>query len=195
MLIRELSSENARKSLMTDAEFSTLNEEEQVAEINRAVNAAHIDRSLLLIAYSTPPPNEEKAYSSKNIMIITAVSMMIGFAMFIIGPYKQQSDSEVGRHIIAIGLILDAGVPAVCYAVDKIRTELAQKHTRNSASFSEYDADYNYSDETPPKKVLWTDGIGTALAAVRLYYCSAPWAVSSPLWQLKALPFRKHYCT
>ena len=195
MLIRELSSENARKTLMTDAEFSTLTEEEQAAEIDRAVNTAHIDRSLLHMAYSTPPPNEEKANSSKNIIIITAVSMMIGFAMFIIGLYKQQSDSEVGGLIIAIGLILAAGVPAICYAVYKIRTELAQKQTGSSTSFSEYDEDSNYSDVTPPKKVLWTVGIGTALTAVRLYCCSAPWSASSPLWQLKALPFRKHYCT
>ena len=168
MLIRELSSENARKSLMTDAEFSMLTEEEQAAEINRAVNAAHIDRSLLRMAYSTPPPNAEKTYSSKNIMIITAVSMMIGFAMFIIGLYKQQSDSDVGGLIIAIGLILAAGVPAVCYAVDKIRTELAQKRTGSSISFSEYDADTNYSDETPPKKVLLTGGIGIALVTASL---------------------------
>lgn len=168
MLIRELSSENARKSLMTDAEFSMLTEEEQADEINRAVNAAHIDRSLIHMAYSTPPPNAENTNSSKNIMIITAVSMMIGFAMFIIGLYKQQSNSEVGGLIIAIGLILAAGVPAVCYAVDKIRTELAQKHTGSNSSFSEYDADSNYSDGTPPKKVLWTGGIGTALVAASL---------------------------
>ena len=168
MLIRELSSENARKSLMTDAEFSMLTEEEQAAEINRAVNAAHFDRSLIHMAYSTPPPNAENTNFSKNIMIITAVSMMIGFAMFIFGLFKNQSDSEVGGLIIAIGLILAAGVPAVCYAVDKIRTELAQKRTGSSISFSEYDADSNYSDGTPPQKVLWTGGIGTALVAASL---------------------------
>lgn len=168
MLIRELSSENARKTLMTDEEFSMLTEEKQDAEINRAVNAAHIDRSLLHMACSTAPPNEEKANSSKHIMIITAVSMMIGFAMFIFGLFKQRSDSELGGLIIAIGLILAAGVPAVCYAVDKILTERAQKQTGNSISFSEYDADTNYSDDTPPKKVLWTGGTGIALVTASL---------------------------
>lgn len=79
MLIRELSDEEARRYLMTDAEFAMLPPDEQLNEVNRAVNAAHIDRSLLSMAYSTPPPYEEKADSSKRIMIITAVSMIIGF--------------------------------------------------------------------------------------------------------------------
>ena len=66
MLIRKLSDGEARKHLMTDAEFAMLPPDEQLNEVNRAVNAANIDRSLLHMAYSTPPPDEEKADSSKT---------------------------------------------------------------------------------------------------------------------------------
>jgi len=168
MLIRELSDEEARRYLMTDAEFAMLPPDEQLNEVNRAVNAAHIDRSLLSMAYSTPPPYEEKADSSKRIMIITAVSMIIGFIIICSAFFFHESDSELAGLIIAAGLILAAGVPAVCYAIDKIRTELAQKRAGNNASFSRYDADTNFSSDTPPKKVLWTGAFGVTMVTASL---------------------------
>ncbi len=168
MLIRELSDGEARKGLMTDAKFAMLTPDEQLNEVNRAVNAAHIDRSLLHMAYSTPPQNEEKANSSKKIMIITAVSMIIGFIIICSAFFFHESNSELAGLIAAAGLILAAGVPAVCYAVDKIRTELAQKRARNNASFSKYDADTNFSSDTPPKKVLWTGALGITMVMASL---------------------------
>ncbi|WP_164175031.1 hypothetical protein [Ruminococcus flavefaciens] len=168
MLIRELSNEEARKHLMTDAEFAMLPPDEQLNEVNRAVNAANIDRSLLHMAYSTPPPNEKESNSSKRIMIITAVSMIIGFIIICSAFFFHESNSELAGLIVAAGLILAAGVPAVCYAVDKIRTELAQKRAGNSTSFSKYDADTNFSSDTPPKKVLWTGALGVTMVTASL---------------------------
>ncbi|WP_019679432.1 hypothetical protein [Ruminococcus flavefaciens] len=119
MLIRELSNEEAREYLMTDAEFAILPPDEQLNEVNRAVNATHIDRSLLHMAYSTPPQNEEKANSSNKIMIITAVSMIIGFIIICSAFFFHESNSELAGLIASAGLILVAGIPAICYAVDK----------------------------------------------------------------------------
>ena len=168
MLIRELSDGEARKNLMTDAEFAMLSSDEQLNEINRAVNAAHIDRSLLHMTYSPSPPNEKKSDSSKKIMIITAVSMIIGFIIICSAFFFYESNSELSGLIVAAGLILAAGVPAVCYAVDKIRTELAQKRVGNNASFSKYDADTNFSSDTPPQKVLWTGALGVTMVTASL---------------------------
>ena len=75
MLIRELSDEKARKYLMTDAEFAMLPPDEQLNEVNRAVNAAHIDRSLLHMAYSS-----SGTYTMNTRSMLSGVGMMFSFA-------------------------------------------------------------------------------------------------------------------
>ena len=63
MLIRELSNANAKKELMSDADFADLLLDEQVAEINRAIDVAGIDRSLLDKACSISPQFMKKTSS------------------------------------------------------------------------------------------------------------------------------------
>ncbi|WP_303838584.1 hypothetical protein [Ruminococcus flavefaciens] len=160
MLIKELSSIEQRKHLMSDEEFDALSDAEQEEEIRRATDTLGSDRALIHHARGMSDLPKEKS-SDINIMKITAFSMIAGFAIICSVFFFYESNEELAGLMVAIGLILAAGVPAVCYIADKLKIEKTYGQTK------EY-ADTNRSEGTPSKAVMWTGGIGVALAAASL---------------------------
>lgn len=164
MLIKELSSIEQRKHLMSDEEFDALSDAEQEEEIRRATDTLGSDRALIHHARSMSDLPKEKS-SDINIMKITAFSMIAGFAIICSVFFFYESNEELAGLMVAIGLILAAGVPAICYIADKLNIEKTYGQTK------EY-ADTNRSEGTPPKAVMWTGGIGIALVMASLVVIS-----------------------
>ena len=164
MLIKELSSTEQRKRLMSDEEFDALSDAEQEAEISRATETLGSDRALIHYARGMSEfPKKES--SDKNIKIKTAVSMIAGFAVICSAFFFYESNEELAGLIVAIGLILVAGVPALCYIAEVL------KNGKTYGPPKEY-ADTNRSEATPSKVVMWTGGIGITLVMASLVVIS-----------------------
>ena len=106
--------------------------------------------------------------------------MIVGFILICAAFFFYDSNRELGGLIIAIGLILAAGVPAVCYFIDCIFGEKAVKREKEEGIYYSEDpidsyndiSDTNFSIETPPKAVIWEGAAGIIMISASLVLLS-----------------------
>ncbi|MBO4876797.1 MAG: hypothetical protein J5501_02185 [Ruminococcus sp.] len=174
-LLKELINPDTDITLMSDDEFDALSPAAQKKEVRRAMKSTGIKKSDLRAAFRPTDITEHKD-SSATLMVVTALSMLAGFITAITGLCLTENNEELGGLIVVIGLILAAGVPAVCFFLDRLEHDRTLKRMEKDPKYAgilkrirgEETADTNFSDDTPPKKVLLTGGTGIALVAASL---------------------------
>ncbi|WP_295077627.1 hypothetical protein [Ruminococcus sp.] len=179
-LITEKCLPEIKSQLMTLPEFEKLSIEDQAKELKRAIEISGADKSMINYAYNMPFEKKKAPPSSPGLMKITAISMIAGFILICGAFFFYSSDKELAGLIIATGLILAAGVPAVCYFIDRIFGEKAMEREKkeielisgNSADSDDDISDTNYAGITPPKAVLWEGAAGIIMISAALVLLS-----------------------
>ena len=179
MLIKEFSREKALKELMTIEDFSSLSLSEQASELRRAAELSGIDPRLISIAYTNPAEKRFTEPSSAAVMIITVISMLIGFALICTGlSFAINGPAhEIGMIIFVTGIIITTGIPFICRLLEKSANKKILERMRHDPKYADIFnrmnndkntgivADTNYSGQTPPKKVVFTAAAGITAAA------------------------------
>ena len=179
-IITEKCPPEIKAQLMTLPEFEALSIEEQAKELKRAIEITGTDKTLINYAYNKPMEKRNDPPSSPSLMIITIISMITGFILICASFFFLDSNRELSGLIVAIGLILAAGVPAVCYFIDRILGEKTVKREKEEGIYYSEDSvdsyndisDTNFSRETPPKAVIWEGAAGIIMISASLVLIS-----------------------
>ena len=169
-----------KAQLMPLPEFEKLSIEDQAKELKRAIEISGTDKTMINYAYNMPFKKRKAPPSSPGMIKITVFSMIIGFILICSAFFFHDSNNELAGLIIAIGLILAAGVPAVCYFIDRIIGEKAIERekmeteyiTGNPVESDDDIYDTNYSGITPPKAVLLEGASGIIMISAALVLLS-----------------------
>ena len=179
-IITEKCPPEIKAQLMSLPEFGALSIEDQAKELKRAMEITGTDKSFINCAYNMPLEKRKAPPSSPSLMIITLISMIAGFILICAAFFFYDSNRELGGLIIAIGLILAAGLPAVCYFIDRILGEKTMKREKEEGSYYPDDSvdsyndisDTNFSRETPPNVVIWEGAAGIIMISASLVLLS-----------------------